>query len=184
MNNKLLKFCVNNNKEDAKYILKKQLVVPGENFKALKEACRLGYIEIVQMLLNYGEDPSKENNYCVHLACGYGNKELLDILSEDPRTDIKCINGVSLIISVNHGHLPIVKRLMDKEVPFENSLLTIAIEKQYCDVVEYLLNFIEPEENHFAICTNDDVYKLMLRHFVKLHNVVKLQKFCKLHLAF
>jgi ankyrin repeat protein len=57
------------------------LIIP-RDYTALQLACRLGHIEIVEILINHGSDVRKENDLAIRLAFEYRYYHVVRLLLE------------------------------------------------------------------------------------------------------
>jgi len=98
-----------------------------QNF-AIVEACRIGKLDLVNLLLTQSEetknltskdhkkpvvDPSAENNSAIIAASQYGHAEVVKVLLKDKRVSPADQNSKALGVAIDNDHFQVVKLLVD-----------------------------------------------------------------------
>jgi len=139
------------------------------NNEALLVACDLGYVAMVDRLLNHGDssgtrfiDPSKNDNEALRLAAAKGHQEIVELLMKHPRVKAS-VNAVPvsapqstlteeekvrewhrvLMNDIELGYLLGVKRLLENPLVDpsrnDNEAIRLAASKGYREIVELLM---------------------------------------------
>ena len=74
--------------------------------KPLKIASEKGHLDVVEVLLKHGIDPTTSHNYVVRTAARNGRVDVLKRLLEDPRVDPKDVNDEVLKAALINKHSP------------------------------------------------------------------------------
>ncbi len=109
----------------------------------LVTAMKNNNIELFYELLEFGIDPSVEDNKAIRWASFQGNTEIVKMLLEDPRVDPSAENNWAIQSASIHGHTEVVRLLLeDPRVDpsaNNNQAIIIASLKEYKDIVKLLL---------------------------------------------
>ena len=111
---------------------------------ALKDACRIGDVEVVDRLLRDGVDPSFGRNVAIGIAAALGHVAVVSRLMQDSRVEPADYSNWSIVVASLHGHLDVVDRLLtDARVVTPpnscNSAFAWALQQGHHQVAERLL---------------------------------------------
>ena len=130
-----------------------------------------GNVELLELLLEQGVDPSYDNNYAIRFASSHGNLAVVDRLLKDPRVDpsakINYANYAIRFASFN-GHFLVVDRLIQSSV-YDSYVAVPAVEK-YKEILTILRSAIKNARKNGG---HPDVVKRLL---LKLKEFNKLMK--------
>ncbi len=74
---------------------------------------RNGEVKILQIYLQYGVDPSQDNNIAITIATRGNNIEVLDLLLADPRVNPSTGFNKPLLNALSRGHIEMANRILD-----------------------------------------------------------------------
>jgi ankyrin repeat protein len=128
------------------YMLRNQNQNLGLDFdldEALIIATAQGNANNVRRLLNYGADPSVNNNQAIRIASEIGNAEIVDILLQDYRTDPGAEDNQAICDASYAGHIEVVELLLsDPRVDpsaDDNYPIRYASQNGHAEIVQMLL---------------------------------------------
>ena len=106
------------------------------------EASNYGYLQIVELLLTHGADPSNTYNDALRWASRKGHLAVVERLLQDRRVDPRDVNNYAIRKASEYGHLAVVERLLqDRRVDpsvNDNEALRLANRNGHLAVVERL----------------------------------------------
>jgi len=117
------------------------------------KASKNGYLQIVELLLTLGSDPSTKNNNAIRSASENGHLAVVERLLKDPRVDPSAKNNNAIRLASVRGYLAVVERLLqDARVnpsAENNEAIRNANKNEHLEVVKRLLQ--DPRVNPRAV---------------------------------
>jgi ankyrin repeat protein len=140
----ILQALIAKNQLDMMKILLPRLTPQFVSNYVLNEACQLGRLEMVILLLQDPRiDPSSRMNWPIRLASQNGFVEIVDLLLKYPRVDPTAVGNDSIRMASQNNHLSVLERLLqDSRVDpsaHGNYALNLAVRIGHTAIVERLL---------------------------------------------
>lgn len=100
-------------------------------------ACKSGCLEMVQLLLEKGADPTDNYNYAIRWACTNGHTNVVVILLQDGRADPTELDNFAIKRASYWGYVDVVKVLLqDGRVEVDDLTIDKATTKDIKDMLK------------------------------------------------